>query len=104
MAKKSRVKTPASETLFDKGTKAVEEIHLSIAHLPFQLLDRFGVLEKSGNEIKKLHDETVGDIYDTVREVARKVSDFSNELGDEIIGPVSRSTGSPASKRARATA
>jgi hypothetical protein len=70
---------------FDKGTRTVEDIHLSISDLPFGILKRLGVLEKSGEEIKKIHDETVGAIYDTIREVGHKVAGFADELEEDVV-------------------
>lgn len=83
--KKNRIRTKPLGSAFDKGTRAVEDIHRTIADLPFEILERLGVLEKSGEEIKKIHDETVGAIYDTIREVGRKVADYADDVGDEVV-------------------
>ncbi len=88
--KRAKRQHDSTQTPFDRGSRSVQEIHRSISDLPFEILDRLGVLQKSGGEIKKIHDETVNAIYDTVREVATKISDFAAEVGDEIVGPAQR--------------
>jgi hypothetical protein len=88
---------------FDKGTRTVEDIHLAISDLPFGILKRLGVLEKSGEEIKKIHDETVGAIYDTIREVGHKVAGFADDLEEDVVH-VTKGTRKAAAKETRTAA
>lgn len=64
----------------DKGATTVEEVHIKIAALPFELLKKIGPLESHVNEAKELHDNTIGSIYDQIRAINEKVGEFAAEL------------------------
>ena len=102
MKKHTRGNKPLANA-FDKGTRTVEEIHRSISDLPFGILKRIGVLEKSGDELKKLHDETVGAIYDTIRDVGHKVAELADDVGEEVVR-TDKGTRKRAAKDTRAAA
>ena len=57
------------EETVDRGATTAEEIHLAIADLPFGTLERLWV-----------HDQTLGAIYDLVRDVNHKLARFAAEL------------------------
>jgi hypothetical protein len=71
------------EETVDRGATTAEEIHRAIAELPFGTLERLGVFEKSGGEVKRIHDQTVGAIYDLVRDVNHKLADFAADLVEQ---------------------
>ncbi len=64
----------------DRGATTAEEIHRAIADLPLGTLERLGVLEEAGGEVRRIHDQTVGAIYDLVRDVNHKLAHFAAEL------------------------
>ncbi len=87
--KKQNVKHDVdTATVFAESTRAVQDIHQAIADVPFAIMDRLGVLDKSGDEIKKLHDDTVGIIYDTVRNIGDRVVSLADDLGTEVMDVV----------------
>ena len=68
------------EETVDRGATTAEEIHRAIAELPLGTLERLGVLEEAGGQVRRIHDQTVGAIYDLVRDVNHKVAHFAAEL------------------------
>ena len=70
------------EDVVDKSVRAVEEIHRSISDLPFNVLERLGVMAEGGGEVKKVHDTSVAAIYETIREVNSRVAKLTDELGE----------------------
>ena len=68
------------EKTVDRGATTAEEIHRAIADLPFEALERLGVLETSGGEIKRIHDDTVSAVYDLVRQVNHKIARFAHDV------------------------
>jgi hypothetical protein len=81
----SRVKEikDAVQQIVDKGVTSVEEIHKSIARIPFQHLEA-----AAGEQVKpytepvtKVQDTIVGSVYEVIRKVNRQVG----ELADEVL-------------------
>ena len=71
------------EETVDRGATTAEEIHRAIADLPLGTLERLGVLEQAGGEVRRIHDQTVGAIYDLVRDVNHKLARFAAELVEQ---------------------
>ncbi len=67
----------------DKGATTVEEIHKAIADLPLKVLEGSDLLKASAKEVRRVQDQTIGAIYDLIRDVNRKVGTFASELLEE---------------------
>tara|TARA_R110000787_G_scaffold20281_24_gene60437 strand:- start:2286 stop:2543 length:258 start_codon:yes stop_codon:yes gene_type:complete len=70
------------EQSIEDGATTVEQVHSSIASMPFDVLERIDALQKPASKAREIHDETVGNIYETIRllndragEIARKLLD-----------------------------
>ncbi len=79
--------TPEKKTLtrliqdaIDKGATTVEGIHKSIADLPLKILQETDVLRGPAKEVKRVQDQSIGAIYDLIRDVNEKVGKFASEL------------------------
>lgn len=72
------------DSSFEKGTRAVEDIHRTISDLPFQILETLGIMDQSASEVKKIHDESLAAVYGAVRDVGHKVIHFAEETGQDI--------------------
>jgi hypothetical protein len=72
------------ETLIDDGATSVEQVHMSIASMPFDMLEKISVLEKPVNKVRTLHDETIGNIYETIRLVNDKAGEIARELLSKV--------------------
>ena len=70
------------EQSIEDGATTVEQVHSSIASMPFDVLERIDALQNPASKAREIHDETVGNIYETIRllndragEIARKLLD-----------------------------
>lgn len=68
------------EEAVDRGATAVEEIHRSIASLPLEILENLGLFERTAGEVKRIQEESLGAIYDRIRDVNRKVGRLTADL------------------------
>jgi len=64
----------------DKGATTVEEIHKSIAALPLKILEESGLLRGPAKKVKRVQDQTIGAVYNLIRDVNEKVGAFASEL------------------------
>ncbi len=64
----------------DEVIHAVEQIHRTVADVPFEILNRLGVMERSADEIKRIHDDSLTAIYTAVREVHHELTDLADGL------------------------
>jgi len=69
----------------ERGTDAAEEIHKAIAAVPFDWLRRVADLGESVDDVQRVHDRTVGAVYDLVRGVNREVG----RLAEQVLEPPS---------------
>jgi hypothetical protein len=70
----------------DRGATSVEQIHQFIADLPFEALERTGLLEDDRLGLRQKQQRTIGMVYEAIRrvndEVGRFVSDQIENLED----------------------
>lgn len=70
----------------DRGATSVEQIHRYIADLPFEALERSGLLEDDQLGLRRTQQRTIGMVYEAIRhindEVGRFVSDQIENLED----------------------
>ncbi len=74
------------EEAIDDGATTVEQVHSSIASMPFDVLERIDALQGAVGAARNIHDDTVGNIYETIRllndrsgEIARKLLNARNK-------------------------
>jgi hypothetical protein len=64
----------------DKGASSVEEVHRSIAALPFAVLERIEPLAASAKTAKDLQQQSIGFVYDAIRTVNRMAGEIAEQL------------------------
>ncbi len=64
----------------DKGATSVEEIHKNIAGLPLEVLERSGLLGETGAEVRRIQEQSIGAVYDTIRKVNERVGELASDL------------------------
>ena len=65
----------------DRGATSVEQIHQFIADLPFEALERLGLLDPEKLELREAKTRTIGLVYDAIRRVNKEVGDlFSDQF------------------------
>ncbi len=70
------------EQAIDNGATTVEQVHSAIASMPFDILERIEGLQKPVNKARDVHDDTVGNIYETIR----LLNDRSGEIARKLLG------------------
>lgn len=68
------------EKAIEDGATTVEQVHLSIASMPFDLLEKVDALQKPVGKAREIHDQTVGNIYETIRLLNERAGDIARTL------------------------
>lgn len=66
--------------IVDAGADSVEAIHKAIADLPLEVLEKRGLLDEAGPESRRAVDQTIGSIYDTIRDVNKEVTSMAGDI------------------------
>ncbi len=64
----------------DNGATTVEQIHKSIANMPFEVLEKINLSGATVDKLENFQKETIGTVYDFIRSVNAKAGDIANEL------------------------
>ena len=80
MTKKRQSLTEVIEVAVDKGATTAEQIHKSIADFPLKLMEESELLREPAKGVRRLQDQTIGALYDLVRDTNRRVAGFTSDL------------------------
>lgn len=73
----------------DKGATSVEQIHKTIADLPFSVLEKNGLLNVEPEKRDELWDKSFGQVYEAIRRVNQEVGELASHafevIEDQII-------------------
>ncbi|MBF0118617.1 MAG: hypothetical protein HQK79_07255 [Desulfobacterales bacterium] len=64
----------------DKGATSVEQVHLMIANLPFDILDKVNMSTPATEKVQRFQERTIGNIYDLIRTLNKKVGEIATEI------------------------
>lgn len=70
------------EKAVQDGATTVEQVHRSIASMPFDILERIDALQEPVGKAREIHDETVGNIYETIRLLNDRAGEIARSLLD----------------------
>ena len=68
------------EKAIEDGATTVEQVHLSIASMPFDVLEKVDALQKPVGKAREIHDQTVGNIYETIRLLNERAGEIARGL------------------------
>ena len=68
------------EQAIDRSSRNVEEIHRAIADLPLEVMANAGLFETTARDLKQIQDESIGLVYDGVRQVNHRVHQIAADL------------------------
>jgi hypothetical protein len=68
------------EKAIEEGATTVEQVHLSIASMPFDMLEKVDALQKPVGKAREIHDQTVGNIYETIRLLNERAGEIARTL------------------------
>lgn len=89
----------------DRGATSVEQVHQYIAELPFEALERTGLLKDDRLNLREKQRRSIGMVYDAIRrinqEIGQLISDqFENlEEGQGVARVLEEKTAKPSSPR-----
>ena len=69
-----------AEQVVDKGVSAVENVHQTISGISFGILENIPVTSSTSQVVRKVHDETVGGVYTTIRAIGRHVGEVAGDI------------------------
>jgi|TARA_B100000965_G_C19560536_1_gene744275 hypothetical protein len=72
------------QTAIDNGAKTVAEVHKSIADMPFEALERSGLLDEDGQKLRDKNQQTIGVVYEKIREINQKVGEMASDMFETL--------------------
>jgi hypothetical protein len=68
----------------DRGATSVESIHQYIADLPFEALEKAGLLEDDHLGVRQTQRRTIGVVYDAIRRINRDVGELISDQFENL--------------------
>jgi hypothetical protein len=68
----------------DRGATSVEQIHQHIAALPFEALERSGLLDQDKLQLREKQRRTIGMVYDAIRRINREVGQLISDQFENL--------------------
>lgn len=81
----------------DHGATSVEEVHRSIAAMPFEQLEKIAFLEGPTQRARDFADQSIGAVYDTIR----NLNQHAGRIARDLLAKLDRSTPSHNGGRGR---
>ena len=72
------------ENAVDRVATKAEEIHRAVGNAPITLLERLGLLASSADELREVHRDAIGVVYDLVRDINHSVHDLGQDLARSL--------------------
>ena len=63
----------------DRGANSVEAIHQHIAGLPFDMLEKSGLLDDDKLKLKEKQQRTIGTVYEAIRRVNKQIGELISD-------------------------
>lgn len=68
-----------AQQAIDRGATSVEQIHQYIAGLPFDLLEKTGLLTEDKLQLREKQRRTIGMVYDAIRSINRQIGELISD-------------------------
>lgn len=68
----------------DKGATSVEQVHQYIADLPFEALERTGLLQDDKLQLRDRNRRTIGMVYDAIRGINRQIGQLISDQFENL--------------------
>lgn len=68
----------------DKGATSVEQVHQYIAELPFDALEKTGLLQEDKLQLRDKQRRTIGMVYDAIRGINRQVGQLISDQFENL--------------------
>ena len=68
----------------DNGATSIEQVHKSIAKIPYDVLEKIYPVDETSEEVRKAHDQTIGSVYNTIRNLNEHVGTVAAKLLEKV--------------------
>ncbi len=68
------------EDAIENGANSIEEVHMSIAEKPFELLKNIAPLEQAADSILNIQEQTIGNVYQTIRRINEEAANVARDM------------------------
>ncbi len=68
----------------DKGATSVEQVHQYIAELPFEALEKTGLLPEDKLQLRDRQRRTIGMVYDAIRGINRQIGELISDQFENL--------------------
>jgi hypothetical protein len=68
----------------DRGATSVEQIHQYIADLPFEALEKSGLLEQDKLQLREKKRRSIGMVYDAIRRINREIGQLISDQFENL--------------------
>ena len=68
----------------DRGATSVEQIHQYIAALPFEALEKSGLLEDEKLKLRERQRRSIGMVYDAIRRINREIGQLISDQFENV--------------------
>ena len=68
----------------DRGAGSVEQIHQYIADLPFEALEKAGLLENEKLKLREKQRRSIGMVYDAIRRINREIGQLISDQFENL--------------------
>ena len=68
----------------DRGATSVEQIHQYIADLPFEALEKSGLMEEDKLKLREKKRRSIGVVYDAIRRVNREIGQLISDQFENL--------------------
>ena len=80
MAGDKKAATTLVQDAIAKGVTTFEDLHKSLADLPFEVLEESDLLRGPAKKVRRLQDQTIKAVYGLIRRVNQEVGRLAAEL------------------------
>src|ERR1700756_3558640 len=68
----------------DRGASSVEQIHQYIADLPFEALEKSGLMEEDKLKLREKKRRSIGMVYDAIRRINREIGQLISDQFENL--------------------
>lgn len=68
----------------DRGASSIEQVHQYIAELPFEALERAGLLDDDKLQLKARQRRSIGMVYDAIRRINREIGQLISDQFENL--------------------
>ena len=68
----------------DRGATSIQQIHQYIADLPFEALEKSGLLEDDKLKLREKNKRTIGMVYDAIRRINQQIGQLISDQFENL--------------------